>query len=125
MRRDEILPVLLRDTSLVAIYHSACQTPIADRKTAGTTAPELSKKRNFVGFYDGRKMENLPSPKADSDPTQRRNYQTFAWFSISANQSGELAFSANKNSAAIDIFLDDEYPAAPVANIVSVGTRAK
>jgi len=116
---NEILPVLLRDTSLVAIYHPACHTPIADRKTAGTTG------RNFAGFYDGRRIEKLPSSMAGSDPTQAQIYRTFAWFYTSVNKSAELVHSAKGKFAAIDIFFDDNYEDAPVPDIVNVSTRAK
>ena len=117
MHRDDILPVLLRDTSLVAIYHSVCHTPIADRKHAGTTGP------TFVGFYDGRSIEQLPSRKAGSDPAHAQYYRTFAWFYTSVNKSGELVLSTKDQSAAIDIFFDDEDPPVPVPDIVSVSTR--
>lgn len=117
LHRDEILPVLLRDTSLVAIYHSVCHTPIADRKNAGTTGP------TFVGFYDGRSIQQLPSGKAGSDPAQAQYYRTFAWFNTSVTKSGDLVLSANGESAAFDIFFDDEDPPAPVPDIVDVSTR--
>jgi hypothetical protein len=119
LRRDEILPVLLRDTSLVAIYHSVCHTPIADRKNAGTTGP------TFVGFYDGRSIKQLPSRKAGSDPAHAQYYRTFAWFYTSVNKSGELVLSAKDKSAGIDIFVDDEDPPLPVPKIVNVSSRAK
>lgn len=122
---DEILPVLLRDTSLVAIYHSACHTPIADRKSAGTTARELNKKRHFLGFYDGRAMANLPYRIPGSDQTQVQYYRPFAWFYISAHKSGELVLSAKGKSVAIDIFFDDDHAAAPVPDIVNVSKSAK
>jgi len=113
---NEILPVLLRDSSLVAIYHSVCHTPIADRKNAGTTGP------TFVGFYDGRSIQQLPSRKAGSDPAHAQYYQTFAWFYTSVNEAGELVRSAKDKSAGIDIFFDDEDPPAPVPDMVNVST---
>ena len=125
LRPDEILPVVLRDTSLVAIYHSTCHTPIADRKTAGTTARELNKKRHFLGFYDGRTMANLPYRKPGSEQTEGQYYRPFAWFYISAHKSAELVLSAKGQSVAFDIFFDDDHAAAPVPDIVNVSTRAK
>lgn len=122
---EEILPVVLRDTSLVAIYHSACHCPIADRKSAGTTALELNEKRHFLGFYDGRAMANLPYRKPGSEQTHGQYYRPFAWFSIAAHKSGELVLSAKGKSVAIDIFFDDDHAAAPVPDIVNVSTSAK
>ena len=116
---DEILPVVLRDISLVAIYHSVCHTPIADRKNAGTTGP------TFVGFYDGRSIQQLPSRKAGSDPAHAQYYRTFAWFHTSVNKSAELVHSATGKSAAFDIFVDDDHGAKPVPDIVNVSSRAK
>jgi len=116
LHRDEILPVLLRDTSLVAIYHSVCHTPIMDRNNASTTGP------TFVGFYDGRSIKQLPSRKAGSDPAHAQYYRTIAWFYTSVNKSGELVLSAKGESAGIEIFFDDEDPPAPVPDIVNVNT---
>lgn len=117
--RDEILPALLRDTSLVAIYHLACHTPIADRKTAGTIW------RSFAGFYDGRRIEKLPSSKAGSDPTQAQYYRTFAWFYTSVNKSTGLDHSAQGKSAAIEIFFDDDFQKARLPDRVNVSAREK
>jgi len=119
LHRDEILPVLLRDTSLVAIYHSVCHTPIADRKNAGTTGP------TFVGFYDGRSIQQLPSRKAGSDPAHAQYYRTFAWIYTSVNKSGELVLSAKGKSGALDIFVDDDHGAEPVPEIVNVSARVQ
>ncbi len=116
---EEILPVVLRDASLVAIYHSARHTPTTDHKCAGTTG------RTFAGFYDGRRIEQLPSSKAGSDPTQPQYYRTFAWFYTSVNKSGELVLSAKGKAAAIEIFLDDDHAEAPVPDIVNVSARTK
>jgi hypothetical protein len=117
LHRDEILPVLLRDTSLVTIYHSVCHIPIADRKNAIITGP------TFIGFYDGRSIQQLPSRKAGADPAHAQYYQTVAWFYTSVNKSGEIVLSAKDKSAGIDIFVDDEDPPVPVPDIVNVSTR--
>jgi hypothetical protein len=110
---DEILPVLLRDPSLVAIYHAACRLPIADRKTAGG-APETkewNKKRQLLGFYDGQAMENLPSLKRGAGLDQAQHYKSFTWFYISEHAFGELAFSAKGKSMAFNISFDDDVAA--------------
>jgi len=125
LRPDEILPVALRDTSLVAIYHSACHTPIADHKTAGTTRRELNKERHLIGFYDGRAMANLPYPKPGSEQTEGQYYRPFASFYISARKSAELVLFAKGQSVAIDIFFDDDHAAEPVPNVVNVSSNAK
>ena len=47
---NEILPVMLRDPSLVTIYHAACRHPIVHRRTAGgiPEAKEWDKKRQVL-----------------------------------------------------------------------------
>jgi hypothetical protein len=107
---DEILPVMLRDPSLVAIYHGACSLPIVERKTAGGTpkAKEWDKKRSVLGFYDGRAMENLPSLKHGAGLDQAQHYTLFTWFYISEHPFGELAFSVKGTSMAFDISFDDD-----------------
>jgi hypothetical protein len=105
---------MLRDPSLVAIYHAACSLPIVDRKTAGGTpnAKERDKKRQVVGFYDGRAMESLPSLKRGSGLDQAQQYISSTWFYISPHPFGELAFSVKGRSMAFDISFDDDVAAA-------------
>jgi hypothetical protein len=107
---DQILPVMLRDPSLVAIYHGACSLPIVERRTTGGTpkAKEWDKKRSVLGFYDGRAMENLPSLKHGPGLDQAQHYRLFTWFYISAHPFGELAFSARGTSIAFDISFEDD-----------------
>jgi hypothetical protein len=107
---DQILPVMLRDPSLVAIYHAACSLPIVERKTAGGTpkAKEWDKKRSVLGFYDGRAMENLPSLKPGAGLDQPQHYKLFTWFYISPHPFGELTFSVKGRSMAFDISFDDD-----------------
>jgi hypothetical protein len=111
---DQILPVMLRDPSLVAIYHGACSLPIVDRKTAGGTpnAKEWDQKRQVLGFYDGRAMESLPSLKRGSGLDQPQHYISSTWFYISPHPFGELAFSIKGTSMAFDISFDDDVAAA-------------
>jgi hypothetical protein len=107
---DEILPVMLRDPSLVAIYHAACSLPIVERKTAGGTpkAREWDKKRSVLGFYDGRAMEKLPSLKHGAGLDQAQHYTLFTWFYISEHPFGELAFFVKGTSMAFDISFNDD-----------------
>jgi hypothetical protein len=111
---DQILPVMLRDPSLVAIYHAACSLPIVERKTAEGTpkAKEWDKKRSVLGFYDGRAMENLPSLKHGAALDQAQHYELFTWFYISPRPFGERAFSAKGTSMAFDISFEDDVAAA-------------
>lgn len=110
---DEILPVLLRNPSWVAIYHAACRIPFADRKTAGVTpvTTEWEKKRQVLGFYDGRAMENLPLIKRGSGLDQPQHYILFTWFYISTHPFGELAFPVKGTSMAFDISFEDDVAA--------------
>jgi hypothetical protein len=110
---DQILPVMLRDPSLVAIYHAACSLPIVERKTAGGTpkAKEWDKKRQSLGFYDGRAMENLPFLKRGAGLDQAQHYRLFTWFYISPHPFGELAFSVKGASMPFDISFDDDIAA--------------
>ena len=113
LSNDEILPVMLRDPSLVAIYHGACSLPIVERKTAEGTpkTKERDKKRQVIGFYDGRAMENLPSLKHGAGLDQAQHYRLFTWFHISAHPFGELAFSAKGTSIAFDISFENDVAA--------------
>src|SRR5918999_3257204 len=58
---DEIFPEILRETSLVALYHSAEHLTIEDRQTGkiNLQARPWQQKRNILGFYDGRAVQVL------------------------------------------------------------------
>jgi hypothetical protein len=107
---DQILPVMLRDPLLVAIYHAACGLPTVERKTPEGTpkAKDWEKRRSIVGFYDGRAMENLPILKRGSELDQPQHYVLFTWFYISPHPFGELAFSSKGTSMAFDISFEDD-----------------
>jgi hypothetical protein len=107
---DQILPVMLRDPSLVAIYHAACNLPIVDHKTARGAAEtkEWDKRRQVLGFYDGRAVQDLPSLKRGYGLDQPQHYISSTWFYISPHPFGELAFSVKGTSMAFDISFDDD-----------------
>ena len=59
---EQILPALLREVQLVALYHTAEHLEIAQPKTGvvNEAAKAWKEKRNVLGFFDGRPIRILP-----------------------------------------------------------------
>ena len=59
---EEVVPALLRDPGLVALYHTAEHLRVTDRKTGEVNSEAKSwlDKRNVLGHFDGRPIEILP-----------------------------------------------------------------
>ena len=61
LRREEVLPALLREPTLVAIYHTAVHLD-PEAGDNGSRMKLWGKNRTIIGFYDGRTNQVLPSP---------------------------------------------------------------
>jgi len=59
---EKILPAMMEDPKLVALYHSAEHLTAVDPKTkkVNPAAKEWLEKRNILAFYDGRPITILP-----------------------------------------------------------------
>jgi hypothetical protein len=107
---DEILPLLLREPRLAAVYHTAEHLAIRDPGT-GTIASEAKiwkEKRNAVGFYDGRALEILPPQPEDFGVSVPAGYREVTTFNLMAHRLGEVSFSAMGQAFTIDISFDDD-----------------
>lgn len=107
---DEILPELLREPKLIALYHTAEHLTIDDLKTGAENKPakEWRAKRNVLGFFDGRPVKILP-PLADGTAHDRpQHYETVGSVYFLAHRLGEIAFSANAKALTFDISFDED-----------------
>ena len=121
--REKLLPALLREPTLAALYHTAEHLTIADPKTGKVNpeAMEWKEKRNVLGFYDGRPIRVLPPHPTGSGVGVPEPYESFGGFNFSANPRGQLhVFVANK-AIVFDMTFDigdvgeDQFPSQVVA----------
>jgi hypothetical protein len=89
---EQILPALLRETQLVALYHTAEHLEISDSKTGAVdeAAKEWKEKRNVLGFFDGRPIRILPPHPAGHGVSMPAGYNSYGGFNFLSNPRGEL-----------------------------------
>jgi hypothetical protein len=122
--REEILPALLREPTLVAIYHTALHLhPEQNNKESGMTL--WAKKRTVAGFYDGRSNRVL-SRRSDGEVyNEPVGLVRLGSFTMMAHFLGELAFLAGETVVTFDLSFDNDRAAVPIADIVTVSTAAR
>jgi hypothetical protein len=122
--REEILPALLREPMLVAIYRTAVHlNPELGDKASGMSV--WGKNPTIAGFYDGRPNQVL-SPRSDG----RVDYEPeglirLGSFTMMGHFLGELTFVANDTVVSFDLSFDNDRAAAPAADIVTVSAAAR
>jgi hypothetical protein len=103
----KILPAMLKDPRLVALYHSAEHLMPVDPvcATANPEVEEWREKRNILGFYDGRPIKILePSPKG-AGVSVPDNYWSYGGIEFLASRSAGLAVILEDEAVAVDIRL--------------------
>jgi hypothetical protein len=108
MKHADILPALLRDPELIALYHASEHLTDVDPRS-GAVDPESrarKEKRNILGFYDGRPNEILPPQPNGSGAEPPKNYYSFGGFHFLASQHGEFFVSLQSRPISIDLTFD-------------------
>ena len=106
--RDKLLPALLEEPTLAALYHTAEHLTMNDPKT-GKVNPEAKawkEKRNVLGFYDGRPIEILPPDPTGLGANVPQPYWSFAGFNFLASPKGELFIFFKSKPITFDITFD-------------------
>jgi hypothetical protein len=105
---DEVVPALLRDPGLVALYHTAEHLRVTDRKTGEVNSQAKSwlDKRNVLGHFDGRPIEILPPHAAGQGASMPEEYYSYSGFSFLASPRGELYLSLGTRMVVFDLALD-------------------
>ena len=118
----EMLPALLREAGLVAIYHTALHL-----------APELSnkgsisvwdEKRIVAGFYDGRRNQLL-TRRQDGGYDDAVGLVRVGRFAVLSHILGELTLVAGETVVTFDLSFDNDRAAAPAADIFTVSATAR
>ena len=105
---EQILPALLREPQLVALYHTAEHLEIADPKTGivNDEAKAWKEKRNVLAFFDGRPIRILPPNPAGHGVGMPPGYNAYGGFNFLANPRGELFIFHNNKVITFDMSLD-------------------
>jgi hypothetical protein len=122
--RAKILPALLREPTLLALYHTAEHLTDMDPKTEKVDADARlwKERRNVIGFYDGRSIIIMsPQPHGSGSPAPD-GYHSCATFHFSAHRLGELIFMAIGKAVAIDISFDNDLAASDHLDAVRIKT---
>jgi hypothetical protein len=122
--REEILPALLRERTLVAVYNTAQHLgPLASKTNSGTSV--WGQKRSVIGYYDGRRTKVLP-PLSDGTLTYKpEGFHWLGGITLLSHHLGELQFIADETVVMFDMSFDDDRAAAPIDSAVNVSARTK
>ena len=107
---EQILPALLLEPQLVALYHTAEHLEISDPKTGSVNqaAKAWKEKRNVLGFFDGRPIQILPPDPAGHGVGMPAGYNSYGGFNFLANPRGELFIFHNNRVITFDVSLELE-----------------
>lgn len=103
----KILPAMMQDPELVALYHSAEHLTAVDPKTkkVSPAAKEWIEKRNILAFYDGDPVTILsPHPRGNGVSLPER-YHAYGGFDFLASRHGQLGVILEDDAILIDIAL--------------------
>ncbi|MGE5303011.1 MAG: hypothetical protein ACM3TN_06755 [Alphaproteobacteria bacterium] len=104
----EILPAILQDPSLVALYHTAEHLAAADPVTGKVDPKDKAwkEKRNVLGYYDGRRIKILPPNPAGAGVGLPDTYHSYGGFRFLASPGGQLNLFYKNGAIVFDISLD-------------------
>lgn len=104
---EQILPAMINDPQLVALYHSAEHLKV--ESAGGRVNPALRQwqnKRNILGFYDGRPIKILPPHPAGNGVSVPNIYWSYGGIEVLTSRSATLAIFLEDSAVAVDIRLD-------------------
>lgn len=112
----ELIEAYTKDESLGALYHNSEHLIAKDPKTGevDSKAEDLIRKRNVLGWYDGREIE-LTYPGEDAIPKQKEansasepeNTYRVGNINFKATKNGEFIIRPNGKEIRVDISFDD------------------
>ena len=122
--REDILPALLHEPTLVAVYQTAQHlVPVTDKTTSGTSV--WGQRRSVIGFYDGRRTEVLP-PRSDGALAYKpEGFHWLGGLTLMSHHLGELQFIADETVVMFDMSFDDDRAEVPTHSAVNVSARPK
>ena len=109
----KILPALLREPSLAAVYHTGQHLRMSDLKAGKDSrdAKAAIENRRVLAFFDGRPIV-IPPPRSTALGTGRpAGYESAATSYFLAHRLGELLFLRDEKPIVFDISFDDDLAA--------------
>jgi len=111
---EEILPALLRDPSLVAVYHAAVHLN-----------SEAGKSRAVVGFFNGQSNRVLPPDNDGRVDYDSQKLVRVGGLSIMAHFLGEITFVTKDGAVTFDLSFESDRAAANSTDFVAVRSPAR
>lgn len=122
--REEILPALLREPTLVALYHTAVHLDPEVGENGSGTKP-WGKNRTIAGFYDGRANQALSLRSDGGVDYQPDGLVRLGSFVMMGHFLGELSFVANDSVVTFDLSFDNDRATAPTAEVIAARAAAR
>lgn len=122
--REDVLPALLHEPTLVAVYQTAQHlAPVTSKTNSGTSV--WGQRRSVIGFYDGRGTEVLP-PRSDGALAYKpEGFHWLGGLTLMSHHLGELQFIADETVVMFDMSFDDDRAEVPTQSAVNVSARPK
>ncbi len=104
----EILPAMLEEPALVALYHTAEHLAATDPTTGKIDLKDKAwkDKRNVLGYYDGRPIKILTPNPAGAGVGLPDTYHSYGGFRFLASPGGQLNLFHKNTAIVFDISLD-------------------
>jgi len=101
---DSVLSDLLREPSLIALYHSGAYLSVADPVTGQVNreAKAWQDKSNVIGYFNGRAPTILPPDPSGLAPADPDGFRTVATIYFQAFWLGESLFTVNGRPVSFD-----------------------
>jgi hypothetical protein len=105
---EKLLPALLLEPTLAALYHTAEHLGVVDSPAVqlDPTTRSWKEKRNVLGSYDGRPIKILTPDPRGIGVSVPRPYYSLAGFNFLASPRGELNIFLPKRAITFDITFD-------------------
>jgi hypothetical protein len=121
--REEILPALLREPTLVAVYHTAVHLKPEAGARAVDDAP--SKRRAVAGFFDGQSNQILPLGSDGRFDYDSQKLVRVGGLIIMAHFLGEITLVTKNSAVTFDLSFDSDRAAANSTDVVAVRWPAR
>ena len=115
----EMLPALLREPALVAIYHTALHLA-PEPSNNGSNPSVWGEKRTVSGYYDGRPNQVLARRMDGGGDYEPEGLVRVGSFAMLSHFLGELTLVAGETVVTFDLSFDNARAASPPADFVSV-----
>ena len=105
----QLLPRVLRESTLVALYHTAEHlSGVNATRSSASQISDWKAQRNVLGFFDGEPIRILTRHPDGSGHERIENYRMVITVSFLAHWLGDIPLSASGKAHAFDISFDDD-----------------